>query len=147
MNLGIYIPTLANHQQLESISKAMNKAIENGYASDASLFYDSVSYNPFQFKCGLFNSTDLWNFSGKLITTSLSTTLSALKIINNIDLYYYYGFEERISPLSLIYLLSNGNNVKFIANNESSHQDLYRKTGSKSLAINNSFEDIIEKIR
>lgn len=146
MNLGIYIPSLSNHQELQSISNAMNNAISNKIVNDASLFYDSVSYNPFQFKCGLFNSTDLWNFNGKLITTALSTTLSALKIINNIDLYYYYGFEERISPLSLLYLLNNSG-IKFISNNETTSNDLYRKTGHKSLLTSDSFEEIIQKIR
>lgn len=143
MNLGIYLQSLADHAQLKNISEAINNNIGKSL-EDASIFYDTIGYNPFKIKCGIFNSTDLWGFHGKLITTSLSTTLTSLRVINNIDIYYYYGFEEKISPLSLLYLLKNKINI--IAKTENASKDFYRKTKIEPLLITNSFEEIIERI-
>lgn len=144
MNLGIYLSSFSDHEQLKDISDAINGNIGNKL-QDASIFYDNVGFNPFQIKCGIFNSTDLWNFSGSLVTTSLSTTMSALKIVNKIDLYYYYGFEEKINPLSLIYIINNSQ-IKFIAKTENEENDLYRKTKTRPHFTCKSFKDVIDRI-
>jgi hypothetical protein len=143
MNLGIYISSLSNHDELSGISNTINNYIGNKL-TDASVFYDNIAPNPFNIKCGLFNSTDLWNFNGKLITTSLSTTIKSLNIVNNIDIYYYYGWEKKISPLSLFHILSK--NIKIISKTKKDDDDLYRKTAVKSLIICNDFSDIVENI-
>lgn len=143
MNLGIYIPSLSDHSQLKDISDTINSNIGKSL-SDASIFYDNISFNPFKIKCGIFNSTELWNFNGILITTGLNTTLTAIKIVNKIDVYYYYGFEEKISPLSLIYLLKN--NVKVIAKTQRDADDLYRKTKTKPIHIASDFKDLLSKV-
>lgn len=145
MNLGVYLSSLSDHDQLRDICDSINMAIDNKQVSDASIFYDNVGYNPFIVKCGIFNSTDLWNFSGKLITTSIASCLTALKIVNNIDLFYYYGWEKEVQTLSLIHLLSN-KNVKLLSRTEDDDKDIYRKTGKKSIAIESSIKDIINKI-
>lgn len=143
MNLGIYISSLSNHDELSRISNTINNYIGNKL-TDASVFYDNIAPNPFNIKCGLFNSTDLWNFNGKLITTSLSTTIKSLNIVNNIDIYYYYGWEKKINPLSLFHILSR--NIKIISKTKKDDDDLYRKTAVKSLIICNDFSDIVENI-
>jgi len=143
MNLGIYLQSLADHAQLKNISEAINNNIGKSL-EDASIFYDTIAYNPFNIRCGIFNSTELWSFSGKLISTSLSTTLTSLKVINNIDIYYYYGFEEKISPLSLFFLLKN--DIRVIARSNESEQDFKRKTKIDPLFVTDSFEEIIQRI-
>lgn len=145
MNLGIYLSSLSQQNQLQQISETINNGIATKKLSDASIFYDNVAYNPYNIKCGIFNSTDLWNFSGTLITTSLSTTMSAMKIVNNIDMYYYYGLEDKISPLSLINILNKGR-VRLIAKTDNDNQDLYRKTRTKALYVCENFIDIIDRI-
>lgn len=145
INLGVYISSIGEYDKLRSISDAINRSIDSGKLKDASIFYDNISHNPFQIKCGLFNATDLWNFNGKLITLSLSTTLSALRIVNKIDLYYYYGFENKISPLSLLYMIKN-HNLKFISTNQDQDDDLYRKTSTRSTMITNNFNDLIDNL-
>lgn len=147
MNLGVYIQSLADNEKLKEISDAINNNLSTGILNDASLFYDNVAYNHYKFRCGLFNSTDLWNFNGKLITTSLSTTISSLKIVNKIQIYYYYGFEENISPLSLMYIIKNYPDLVVIANSEKTNNDFYRKTSIKPSFISSSFMELIEKIR
>lgn len=144
MNLGIYIQSLGKNDHLKEISECINKNIGTKNLTDASIFFDSIGFNPFEMKCGIFNSTDLWNFNGKLITTSLQTTLKALKIVNNIEVFYYYGLEDKISPLSLIYLQQNG--VKIISRSEKDDNDLYRKTAHRSVSISSCFNDILNNM-
>lgn len=144
MNLGIYLPSLEDHNLLKEADACINQAVKTGALSDASIFYDDIAYQPFNFSCGLFNSTELWNFNGVLITTSLMTCIKAKKIVNNIDIFYYYGLEENISPLSLIFLINNG--IKFVARSESSAHDLFRKTGHNPVCISTNFTDLINNI-
>lgn len=145
MNLGIYLPSLGDQDLMKDISESINYGLDSGLLVDASVFFDDVSYNSHKIKCGIFNSTELWNFNGVLVTTSLSTTLSALKIVNNIELCYYYGLEDRVSPLSLIYLLKEP--LRIICDSEESKYDIYRKTGKKEIEIFQNFYDLINRIK
>jgi hypothetical protein len=145
MNLGIYLPSLSDQDLMKDISESINYGLDNGLLMDASVFFDDVSYNSHNVKCGVFNSTELWNFNGVLVTTALSTTLSAFKIVNNIQLYYYYGLEDRVSPLSLIYLLKEP--LQIICDCEESKHDVYRKTGKRDTEIFKNFYDIINRIK
>lgn len=142
-NLGIYISNLADTKQLQSISDSINYCVDKNLLSDCSIFFDNIAYNPFKIKCGIFNSTDLWNFSGKLITTSLSSTLSALKIVNKIRIYYYYGWEDNVNVLSLMNIIMQ--NIQPFAKSEKFQLDMYRKTGIKPILCSD-FMDLINKI-
>ena len=95
MNIGIYIESLSDTNQLNYINDFIENNINNETVDDISLFYDDVSYNPFNTKCGMFNSTELWSFNGNLIVTSLNSFSTAKKVINNINLFYYYGWNEK----------------------------------------------------
>lgn len=145
MNIGVYLPSLSNHEELRDVCDGINFGIDSGALSDASIFYDTVAYNPFLVKCGMFNSTDLWNFNGTLITTSLSSALMAMKIVNNIDIFYFYGWEKKVNPLHLIYLLNSG--IKTLSKTSEDNNDLYRKTGKKSEIVCESFKDAINSLR
>lgn len=144
MNIGFYISSLSQHDQLQQIAEAINKHGDNKKFNDASIFYDNVAFNPFTIKCGIFNSTDIWNFHGKLVTTSISATLKCLNIVNNIEIYYYYGWEEKINPLPLIKLNNSG--VKFISKNEAASQDLFRKTGVSPSLTKDTFSELLESM-
>lgn len=143
-NLGIYINNLADVDQLKAISETINECIEKNIVGDCSVFFDNIAYNPFKIKCGMFNSTDIWNFSGKLITTSMSSTMTALKIVNKIDIYYYYGWENRVNVLSLMSLLSQ--RVQPLARSEKDQLDVYRKTGLKPILCPD-FMSVVNRIR
>lgn len=142
-NLGIYISNMADVVQLKEIADCINHCVENKIFSDYSLFYDNIAYNPFKMKCGVFNATDIWNFSGKLITTSLSSTLTALKIVNGIEIHYFYGWENKVNALHLISLLQN--KICIFSKNEESKNDIYRKTGIDSTLCAN-FTTLIKEI-
>lgn len=143
MILGVYLPTLADHNILADIGNAINNNVGKKI-KDASIFYDNIAYNPFKIGCGIFNSADIWNFNGTLITPSLSTLKSSLKIVNNIDLWYYYGWEDKVSTLSLIYITTQ--NIKVVAKTEEDAKDFYRKTKHNSNLISGSFSNLVEKL-
>lgn len=146
MNVGVYVSSLGNNDLLKSASDGVNKVILENLVDDACIFYDNVGYMPFEFNCGMFNSSDLWNFSGKLITTSLSTAISSLRIVNNIDIYYYYGWDDsQLNTLSIIQLLKSG--VRFIALSDTFAKDFYRKTGHRTICTSNDWYVVIKHLR
>ena len=56
---------------------------------------------------GMFNST-FWHFTGELITTSIETTINALKAVNRFNLSYLYTRDD-IDVIRLIDLSSKVN--------------------------------------
>jgi hypothetical protein len=122
----------------------MSKIINDSLGSkikDASIFFDGVASVPFKIDCGLFNSTDLWNFNGSLLTTSLDNAFRSLKIVNNIELFYYYNWDENKNVLLLIKLLKN--NIRVICRNQEDADNLYRLTGQKCVGISEDFNNIV----
>lgn len=144
MNLGIYLASLSNHDQLRESCDGLNYGIDTKLITDGSLFYDNVAYNPFILKCGIFNSTELWNFNGKLITTSLAATLTSLKIVNNIQIYFYNKWENKNNPLHLMNLLKN--NILLISENKEESNEIYRKTGYNKTLVYPTIKDIVSDI-
>jgi hypothetical protein len=131
MNIGMYVNSLSNEDQIGLSIESIEIGFNNKSIDDATIFYDSVGFSPFIFPCGVFNSTELWNFSGKLITFSLDCIRSSLKIVNKIDIYYGYGWENKINPLNLIDVCSN--NIKIFTKTNKDTYELYRLTGLNSM--------------
>jgi|688.fasta_scaffold241996_2 hypothetical protein len=142
MNLGIYVNSLGDLEQMKYISECINSGLTNRDLVDASIFYNDVAYNPFELKCGTFNSTDLWNFHGILVSPSLSCIHSASNIVNNINLYYYYGWEKDISVLEIISVLQNPH-ISIICNSEKDSQELYRLTNKRFNLVCENYNDLL----
>jgi hypothetical protein len=142
MNLGIYINTLGDSAQLQHIDSFVSECIANNEIKDVSLFFDDINFNPFNIKCGLFNSTDLWSFNGVLIVTSLKSLNTSLNIINNIALFYYYGWED-VHPLDLA--IATNRDIKLICNAEN-RTELHRLTNKHPVLISENFNGIIEHL-
>jgi hypothetical protein len=146
MNLGIYIKTLGNENELSWASKTIIDGFNKKILTDASIFYDDVGFVSLEIPCGMFHSTDLWNFNGSLITLNLNSARTALNIVNNIKLFYYYGWKEESNLFSLLYLSSC--NVPFIAKNNKSAKEIYRLTGKTPIYTGESCDllDIMVKL-
>lgn len=142
MNIGFYINNLGNQDQIKHINDQLNSNIN---ITDASIFFDDIGFNPYNTKCGTFNSTDLWNFKGHLVVTSLEGLFNATNIVNDINLYYYHGWEDEINVLLLLKILSE-NKVKLISKNQEGADYLYRITGHKSIG-NTDNQKILELIK
>jgi len=139
MNLGIYISNLMDTDQLTHINKFVEKNAAN--VKDISIFYDNIAFNPDQTKCGMFNSTELWSFSGTLIVTSLRSLATALKVVNKINIVYYNGWENIDNALDFVMLLQNSN-IKVYARSEREAKQIYRLTGLNVLGISENFDNL-----
>ena len=137
MNIGLYIDSLGDEKAIKIFIDTIEQGFLSNKLDDASIFYDSVSFTPFNFPCGLFNSTELWNFSGKLLVFSLESLRNAVKIVNNIEIYYVFGFEESINILAMLDLVSS-NEISVITKNNLGMLNFYRISGKK---VNGSLED------
>ena len=127
MNLGFYVKTQGAEGINGKIYHALNKGIEGGDLDDASVFYDNIEHNSTQMKFGMFNSTDIWFFTGELISTSLETTYHALKATNKFNLSYLYNKDE----VDVLRLAGIANSVNVISDTEESGDYFYRVTGVK----------------
>lgn len=141
MNLGIYI-NLLDSNQLKAANDAVDHILQNKLVHDVSIFYDDVGFNPHNIQCGMFNSTDLWSFNGNLIVTSLNTLATAISVINNINLFYYHGWENQKNTMHLI-MLTKGN-IKIICKSEKDAKEIYRLTGKEPIGISENFQNIVE---
>lgn len=131
MNLGFYSKSLTNEEEIKFSIENIEKAFNDNAIDDASIFFDSNGFSPFFFPCGLFNATELWSFSGKLVVFDLDSLRSAIKVVNDIDIYYIFGW-EKVSPINMLVTLSN-NNVKAIGKTEKDSQEFYRLTGTNTI--------------
>lgn len=145
MNIGVYVADFSNQEQMRGIADAFNGAIESKKVIDASLFYDGICHNPVKFNFGLFNSTDVWNFDGSLIVTNLNSLVNALNIVNKIDIYYYYGWDDKPKVLDVLFAISRG--AKIVCRNSDQAKYLKRITGNDPIGISNNFENIVDLLR
>lgn len=78
------------------------------------------------------------------MVSNLGNAFMAMGIVNNIDIYYYYNWEEGKNTIDVINLLNRG--VKVICRNEADAENLFRITGKKSVGICENFQNIIHII-
>ena len=125
MNLGFYVKTMSPEGVNEKIYSALNNAIGNDELDDASVFYDNIDYNPTKTEFGMFNSTDIWYFTGSLVTTSLETTHHALQAVNKFKLSYLYNADE----VDVLPLIDISKKVSVITDSHEDQKYFYRVTG------------------
>lgn len=75
-------PSQAAYYAVKTINKNIDKR-------EFVLFYENIMPVCLKPLCPIMNSTEIWSFNGLLITTNMSTTISALKSINNSKILYY----------------------------------------------------------
>jgi hypothetical protein len=136
MNIGLYIENTGKQNIMQQLTSLVNKTILRNDIKDVSIFYDDVGYNPFDIKCGFFNSTDLWHFNGTLITTCIEATKNAINIVNNIDIIYLYDQSEKVNLFLLISMAQNSA-IKIVCSDNDTAKQFYRLTNQKPYAISN----------
>ena len=139
MNLGVYIKDLAATEEVEHLVANITKAVEDGSADDASIFYESVGKHPVNIKCGCFNSTDLWNFTGNLIVTSIDSARTAINIVNKFKVYFYYKWYDEKDLMGLMSVV-NHPRVVTICRTEKDAAEIYRLTGNRPEAVVENFD-------
>jgi len=145
MNIGVYVNDFSNTEQMEGIAQELNNGLATKKIIDASLFYDGVCHNPVKFNFGLFNSTDIWNFDGYLVVTNINSLVNALNIVNKINIFYYYGWENQLKALDILYAISRG--VKILCRSEEDAVYIRRITGQYPVGISKNFDNIIDILK
>lgn len=129
MNIGFYINDLKDQELVNKI--VTETQINKKYISNVSIFYDNVGPFPFGYDAALFNSTELWSFTGKLIVFSEDLWLKTNNIINKFETYFYYNQNNVQNVFSLFNMLNN--KCKIIVDSNESGDKFYRLTESKPL--------------
>lgn len=143
MNIAFYIETLNNNEKNIQIYECLNECIKNNKINDASLFFNNVGKVDLKFNFGIFNSTDIWNYTGLLIATSLDNVIFSSKIINKFKLLYLYNGHD-----NLFKLIDVVNNCYTICSTKEDSDEIYRLTGKRIKNINKlNLESILEVIK
>lgn len=138
MNLAFYVESVAESEQSKQIFECLNNAIKEHKVSDASIFYNIPASNLNPAKFGLFNSTELWAFTGLLVNTTIQGAIYSLNIFNKFKPVYLFKKERDI--MSLIYLASK---MPIIVTSKEDEQEVYRLTGKMPKLISLDAESLI----
>lgn len=144
INFGIYFETVHDGELLKNAIDGIENSLKEKKIRDASIFYDQISTVTSKCPCGLFHSSDLWNFSGCLFVMSSTSTQKIKNIANNIKMYMGYGWHSR-NVLSTLQAISD-NKTKVIAYSEDTAADFYRISSCKPVGISPSFNELIDII-
>lgn len=128
MNLGFYVDTNGGTPRNIEIYNLLNDAIKSGQVSDASLFFNTVNFNPLRTNFGMFDATELWSFTGKLVATSLDNALKARSIVNKFELFYLFESSHK-KEQDIFKLVNVAKTVPTIVTSEADQKEFYRLTG------------------
>ena len=141
MNLGVYLPVLE-----KNVVKAIVNEIKQGFESkklkDASIFYDDVGPIENQNVCGMFNATDLWKFTGTLVTFSSDTLAKSRAASNKFRTVYCHGLVQ----YDVLSLLKELNAKHYLAMNKESEADFVRVTGKPVGRVLNGFQGLVQAL-
>lgn len=127
MNIAFYVNNV-NDSHAEEIFKCLNDAVKEQKVSDASLFFNNPGPVQQKLNFGMFNSTELWAYTGMLINTNLQGAMYSLLVTNKFKPYFLFRNKERHDVPSLIYV---SNKMPVLVTSEEDAREVYRLTGKK----------------
>jgi hypothetical protein len=128
MKLGFYVDTNGGTPRNLEIYNFLNKEVEDNNLEDAAVFFDTVDFNPIQTKFGMFNATELWHFTGHLITTSIIGTVKAESVVNKFKVAYLFNAADK-NERTIFELIRIANNHRVLVTNEVDKGEFLRLTG------------------
>ena len=142
MNLGFYVDSLGESQENDKIYDLLDDCVAKNKVHDASLFYNDISFNRrTNSKFGIFNSTDIWAFTGTLICEGMGNIKRALSVVNKFKPIYLFK-EEKINLVSFMDITSE---VEVITRTDQDADTVYRLTGKRPHLFKDwSLDNIIE---
>jgi len=126
MNLGIYVPSLGPTDLNNVLFTKLNQYVDENTFDDISLFYDDINFCPIEAKFGLFNTHNLWNFTGTLFCFSLDIVPKLQNTVNKFKTVLIYDNRKNIFNI-----LKAMENYDVMAVNEDHAKYLGRVTGKK----------------
>tara|TARA_R110002110_G_scaffold127496_1_gene306479 strand:+ start:101 stop:538 length:438 start_codon:yes stop_codon:yes gene_type:complete len=128
MDVAFFIDQINEDPRTLEIFNGLNEDIENGNIKNGSVFFKDVGPNPVEPKFSLFNSTDIWYYTGTLVATTMETFVDAFKAINNYKLVYLFSRHNKHDVFGLI---SISKQFKILTKTEEDQKEVYRLTGKK----------------
>jgi len=144
MKLGFYVETSGGTPQNTEIYNFLNKEVAEQNLDDAAVFFNTTNFNPIVPKFGMFDATELWHFTGNLITTSVVNTIKARNVVNKFNIAYLFKSEDK-GEQTVFELARIAKEMKVLVTNETDEKEFYRLTGVKPKKINGlSLKEISE---
>ena len=138
MKLSFYVENTNSTPLNMEIYTALNKLKENNAVEDATLFFNNIDFIPVSPKFGLFDSADLWYYTGTVVTTSLDNLMRAASSVNKFKIIHLYDSLQK--DLHKVLLSTNH---KVITKTEEDQKEYYRLTGVKPDLVEN-LEQLVE---
>tara|TARA_B100000085_G_C18538239_1_gene510890 strand:- start:661 stop:1119 length:459 start_codon:yes stop_codon:yes gene_type:complete len=143
-NFGVYLNSIGDTELTNNICKEIDRAISEDVIKDASIFYDQIGHLEAKLPCGIFHSSDLWNFQGNLLVLSISSALRIKNIANGINMILGYGWGRK-NVLATLKMLED-ENIKTFCYSEDLAKDFYRISGKKPIGHSKDFKNSINII-
>ncbi len=144
MNLAFYVNKISD--QYIEFFRMLNDAASKYPSGTFSVFYDELDYVSIPTNFAMFNSTELWSFTGTLVCLNSEHTAKALNVINKFKLLHVYSKDMNESLFNTI-LLANDDNVNIITKTQEDNKELYRITGEQVKQVDNfCVEEILEAV-
>ena len=142
MNLGFYVDS-PSESGADQIYKSMNKWLEEGQIDNGNLFYNDIGFNQTQPKFGVFNSTDIWQFTGNLIITSYNAASSIGNVINKFKSAFLYTKQQQKNIMQIIHIF---NTLPFIVTTQEDYDFIKRITGKEPTMMESMDLDKIKEV-
>ncbi len=151
MNIGIILPSLEISQLGYEVITQINNEIAGGSLLDYRIFFERLSLECVQPLCATMNISEIWGYSGLLISTTLENTFFSLKLTTDVKrVFYVWDMEWLRGQKNYLYNLSILRNTKIalIARNEETNKELDRYCNRKADLITDklNFLDLVGKI-
>lgn len=144
MRLGFYVETNGGTPQNTEIYNFLNTLVDNKEVDDAAVFFNTINFNPVQPKFGMFDATELWSFTGNLITTSIMNTVKARNVVNKFKMAYLFNAQDK-GEQTIFELARIANQMKVLVTNELDEKQFFRLTGVKPVRLDGfSLKEISE---
>ena len=134
MDVAFYVNQISNDEKMTDLFNRINSDVESGAIDNGSIFYKDIGPSPVEPKFGMFNSTDIWHYTGTLIATSMDTFLDAFKAVNKYTLAYLFYKDSKYDVFSLIGM---SRTTKILTTTEEDQKEVYRLTGLKPSLLDN----------
>lgn len=89
MNIGIILPSMEIGQLPYEVITQINFEIANKSKLDYRIFFENVSIECVKPMCGVMNISEIWAYSGLLISTTINNTIFSLKLKTDVVRAFY----------------------------------------------------------
>lgn len=130
MELSFYVPSSGGFGLNTQIYSCLNEGLKGGELKNANVFFNEPGFTAVKTNFGMFDSTELCHYTGKLIVAGIANVIRARKTVNKFK--YAYLFQGGDKSETTIFELVNISRIsKIITLREEDQNEFYRLTGVK----------------